>query len=100
MERKVLFNISHVGLGNEGSFTESAFALAALALQQVAFPLFTAQNLPGASDFESLGDGLPCFCFSSYSWHGGRKIPIRIFLASQNWKKFFDNENIRAREPR
>jgi len=87
VERKVLFDISDVSGGNKGCLTESAFALAALALQQVAFSLFATQDLPGASDFEALGDGLPCFCFSSYSWHGGRNLVSHALLARQKWKK-------------
>ena len=85
MERKVFFDIFDVCLGNEGRLTESAFALAALALQQVAFPLFTTKYLPCASDFEALGDGLTCFCFSSYSWHGARKLLNTTSLARRKW---------------
>lgn len=88
MEGKVLFDILDVSGRNKTRFTESAFALAALALKQVAFSLMTAKYLPGASDFEALGDGLPCFCFSSYSWHGARNLTTCVFLASRKWKKF------------
>jgi hypothetical protein len=42
MEGKVLFDIFDVSSRYESSFTESAFALAALALKQVAFSLMTA----------------------------------------------------------
>jgi len=81
VERKVLFDIFNVSGGNKGGFTEKALALAVLALKQVSFSLFAAEYLPGASDFESLGDGLPCFCFSSYSWHGARNLAIDARLA-------------------
>jgi hypothetical protein len=42
MERKVLFDIFDVSSRNKARSTESAFALAALALKQVAFSLMTA----------------------------------------------------------
>jgi hypothetical protein len=42
MEGKVLFDILDVSGRNKTRFTESAFALAALALKQVAFSLMTA----------------------------------------------------------
>ena len=85
MERKVLFDVFDVGVGNKACSAEGAFALAALALKQVAFSLITTKYLPCASDFEALGDGLPCFCFSSYSWHGARKLPDATLLARQKW---------------
>lgn len=85
MERKVLFDIFDVCVGYETRTTESAFALAALALKQVAFPLVTAENLSCARDFEALGDGLSCFCFSSYSWHGARKLMNALRLAREKW---------------
>lgn len=84
MEGKVLFDIFDVSGGNEGCLTEGAFALAAFALQQVAFSLFTTKYLPGASDFEALGDGLPCFCFSSDSWHGAGKLGMWPGMARRN----------------
>jgi hypothetical protein len=74
MEGKVLLDSLDVSVRHESGSTESAFALAALALKQVAFSLMTTQDLPCASDFEALGDGFPCFCFSSNSWHGARKL--------------------------
>jgi len=86
MERKVLFDILDVCCRNKACLAESAFALAALALKQVAFSLETAKYLPCTSDFESLGDGFPCFCFSSYSWHGARKLLNRVLLAREKWK--------------
>ena len=89
MERKVLFDIFDVGGGNKGCFTEKAFPLTVLALKQVSFSLFATEDLPGASDFEALGDGLTCFCFSSYSWHGAQNLVINDLLASQKWKKSF-----------
>jgi len=85
MERKVLFDIFDVGGRNKACLSESAFALAALALQQVAFTLFAAEYLPCAGNFEAFGDGLTCFCFSSYSWHGARKLPDATSLARQKW---------------
>jgi len=41
MEGKVLFDISDVCFRNQACLAESAFALAALALKQVAFSLVT-----------------------------------------------------------
>jgi hypothetical protein len=85
MEGKVLFDILDVSCRNQAGLAESAFALAALALKQVAFSLVTTEYLPCASDFEALGDGLPCFCFSSNSWHGARKLREPGMLARQKW---------------
>ena len=81
VEGKVLFDVPDIGGGNEGGFAQSAFALAILALEQVAFTLFAAKNLPSARDFEAFGDSLPCFCFSSYSWHAARIIATGALLA-------------------
>jgi hypothetical protein len=41
-----------------------ALALAILALRQVALALFATEYLPGAGNFEALGNGFPCLCFS------------------------------------
>lgn len=98
MERKVLFDILDVGVGNKGCFAKEALALPVLALEQVAFSLFAAKDLPGASDFEAFGDGLPCFCFSSYSWHGARNLATRTLLASQKWKKSTCASNTKGSE--
>jgi hypothetical protein len=87
MEGKVLFDIFDVSVRHESGPAESAFALAALALKQVAFSLMATQDLPCASDFEALGDGFPCFCFSSNSWHGARKLRNRENMARQKWAK-------------
>ena len=87
MEGKVLLDSLDVSFRHESGLTESAFALAALALKQVAFSLMSTQDLPGASDFEALGDGFPCFCFSSNSWHGARKLRNMMVLARQKWAK-------------
>ena len=83
MEGKVLFDILDVGVRHESGPAESAFALAALALKQVAFSLMATQDLPCTSNFEALGDGFPCFCFSSNSWHGARKLGNHRVLARQ-----------------
>jgi hypothetical protein len=88
MERKVLFDVFNVSVGNKACSAESAFALTALALKQVAFALVATKNLSCAGDFEALGDGLPCFCFSRYSWHGGRKLPVGAVLAREKWSFF------------
>jgi hypothetical protein len=85
MEGKVLLDSTDVSFRHESGLAESAFALAALALKQVAFSLMSAQDLPGASDFEALGDGFPCFCFSSNSWHGAQKLRNHEALARQKW---------------
>jgi len=87
MEGKVLFDIFDVSVRHESGPAESAFALAALALKQVAFSLMATQDLPCASDFEALGDGFPCFCFSSNSWHGARNLRNQENLARQKWAK-------------
>jgi len=87
MEGKVLLDSLDVSFRHESGLAESAFALAALALKQVAFSLMSTQDLPGASDFEALGDGFPCFCFSSNSWHGARKLMNQMGLARQKWAK-------------
>jgi hypothetical protein len=83
MERKVLFDVFNIRIRNKGGLPETTFAFAVLALQQVTCALFAAQYLPRSSDFEALGYGFPCLCFSSDSWHGAAKLsPIRT-LASQ-----------------
>jgi hypothetical protein len=46
--------------------------------------LFPTKNFPSSSDFETLGNGFPCFCFSSDSWHGTGKLGISAPLTSQN----------------
>jgi hypothetical protein len=63
---------------------KTTLALTVLALQQVASPLFPTKNFPSSSDFETLGNGFPCFCFSSDSWHGTGKLGIPAHLTSQN----------------
>jgi hypothetical protein len=85
MEGKTLFDTLNVSGGNKGCFTEKALALTVLALKQVSLSLFTTKYLPCASDFEAFGDGLPCFCFSSDSWHGARKLREQGVLARQKW---------------
>jgi hypothetical protein len=67
---------------------KTTLAFAVLALQQVASPLFPTKNFPCPSDFETLGNGFPCFCFSSDSWHGTGKLGIRFFLARGKWDIF------------
>jgi hypothetical protein len=84
-EGKVLFDVFDVGVGNKGGLAENAFAFAALALQQVAFALFATEYFPGACHFEALGDGFPCLCFSSNSWHGARNLGSVAALARQKW---------------
>jgi hypothetical protein len=64
---------------------KTTLAFAVLALQQVASPLFPTKNFPSSSDFETLGNGFPCFCFSSDSWHGKGKLGIDPALARQKW---------------
>ena len=81
MEGKVLFDILDVGVGNKTRSAESAFALAALALKQVAFSLVTTEYLPGASDFEALGMGRESYG-NRASWQdkSGAKI-----VGLENW---------------
>jgi hypothetical protein len=64
---------------------KTTLAFAVLALQQVASPLFPTKNFPCPSDFETLGNGFPCFCFSSDSWHGTEKLGITALLARRKW---------------
>jgi hypothetical protein len=73
-ERKVLFDILDVSIGNEASLTEIALALPVLALKQVAFALFTTQNFPCACHLETFGDSLSGLCFSCDPWHGAAKL--------------------------
>jgi hypothetical protein len=87
-ERKILSDVSKVSIGDESSLPKTTLALAVLALQQVASPLFPTKNFPSSSDFETLGNGFPCFCFSSDSWHGTGKLGTRHFLARQKWVIF------------
>ena len=88
-ERKIFPDVSQVGVGNEGRLAQPAFPLAVLALKQVPRALFPAEDLPGSSDFETLGNGFPCLCFSRDSWHGGRKLDPEPSLARQN---FFEKQ--------
>jgi hypothetical protein len=88
-KRKILPDVSKVSIGDQSSLPKTTLALAVLALQQVASPLFPTKNFPSSSDFETLGNGFPCFCFSSDSWHGTGKLGIAPILASQNWHDFF-----------
>jgi hypothetical protein len=82
-KRKILPDVSEVSIGNEARLAQPAFPLAVLALEQVARALFAAEDLPGTSDFEALGDGFPCLCFSRDSWHGTGKLGIPAPLARQ-----------------
>ena len=63
-EGKILSDIAEVRVGNQCHMPKIALALAVLALRQMALALFAAEYLPGARDFEALGDGFPCLCFS------------------------------------
>jgi hypothetical protein len=69
---------------------KTTLALAVLALQQVASPLFPTKYLPSPGDLETLGNGFPCFCFSRDSWHGTGKLGMPTFLARQKWTIFGD----------
>jgi hypothetical protein len=89
MEREVLLDVFDVGGGNEGGLPQAAFALAVFALQQVARTLFATEDLTRASDFETLGDGFPCLCFSRDSWHGAANLGAAAPVARQKWLEFF-----------
>ena len=67
-------DIFQVCVGNKSHFAKLAFALAALLLKNVPLSLLPPQNLAGASRFETLGDGFPCFCFSCGAGHGARRL--------------------------
>ena len=84
MEREVFPDVSKVSIGDQSSLPKTTLALAVLALQQVASPLFPTKNLPRTRDFEALGNGFPCLCFSRDSWHGTGKLGTLTHLASQN----------------
>jgi hypothetical protein len=89
MEREVLPDVSKVSIGNQSGLPKPALALAVLALQQVTCSLFATEDLPRTRDFETLGNGFPCLCFSRDSWHGTGKLGITDSLASQKWMFFF-----------
>jgi hypothetical protein len=89
VEGKVLFDVFNVGVGDQGSLTQPALALAVLALQQVAGSLFPSEDLPRTCHFEAFGNGFPGLCFSRDSWHGTGKLGITDSLASQKWMFFF-----------
>ena len=89
-ERKILSDVSKVSIGDESSLPKTTLALAVLALQQVASPLFPTKNFPCPSDFETLGNGFPCFCFSSDSWHGTGKLGTCGPVARQKWLIFLE----------
>jgi len=89
-ERKILSDVSKVSIGDESSLPKTTLALAVLALQQVASPLFPTKNFPCPSDFETLGNGFPCFCFSSDSWHGTGKLGTSDPVARQKWLIFLN----------
>ena len=91
MEGQVLFDIFDVGIGNQACLTQPALALAVLALQQVAFALFPTEDFARTSDFETLGNGFPCLCFSRDSRHGRGKLGTRSPLARQKWQVFWGN---------
>ena len=74
-----------------------ALALAVLALQQVAGPLFPTKDLPRTRNLEALGNGFPCLCFSRDSWHGTGKLGTPTPLASQKWKFFLALECVQDR---
>lgn len=83
MEREVFLHVFHVGCGNESRLPKPALAFAVLAFEQVARALMAAKDLPGTSDFEALGDGFACLCFSRDSWHGAAKLADRAAVARQ-----------------
>ena len=58
-ERHVRLDCFDIHLCHEGDFTEVAFTLAALVLQNMALALFTAQHLTRGSYFEPLGVSFP-----------------------------------------
>jgi len=83
MEGQVLFDILDVSGGNQGSLTEPALALAALALKQVSFTLTPTEYFARTSDFEAFGNGFPCLSFSRDSWHGRGKLGTNRPLARE-----------------
>jgi hypothetical protein len=84
-KRKILPDVSKVSIGDQSSLPKTTLALAVLALQQVASPLFPTKNFPRSCDLETLGNGFPCLCFSRDSWHGTGKLGIATMLARQKW---------------
>jgi hypothetical protein len=86
MEGQILFDAFHIGIGDEGGLAQPALALAVLALKQVACSLTPTEDLARTSDFEALGDGFPCLCFSRDSWHGAGRLSLPGDLARQKWR--------------
>ena len=63
-EGKILSDVAKVSVGNQCRFPKIALAFAIFALRQVALALFATKYLPRTRNFEALGDGFPCLCFS------------------------------------
>ena len=70
-EREVREDRLLIHFRHKGDFAEIALTLAALVLQDVALALFTAQHLTRRSDFESFGDRLSRFGYTSVFGHRG-----------------------------
>ena len=68
-KRKMLLNVLRVGVRDKGRLAQITLSLSVFLDQEVALALLPPKDLPGASDLKSLGDGLPCFCFSGCSCH-------------------------------
>ncbi len=76
MEGQVFPDVAEVGIGDQRGLTEPAFALAVLALEQVASALAATEDLARASDLEAFGNGFACLCFSGDSRHGARRLGV------------------------
>jgi len=91
-EGKILHHTLVVCGANNNGFGQRALTLAILALQQVTFSLFTAQDLPRARHLESFGDGLTGLCFTCGPWHGAGRLGTDRPLAREKWLIFRRNE--------
>ena len=71
-ERHTRHQAGHVDFGDGSHFPEVAFALAVLALGQVATTLLATQDFARTGDFETLGDAFPSFASSNIFSHRRR----------------------------
>jgi hypothetical protein len=85
-ERHVRFDRRGVHFGHKGHFSEIAFPLTVLVLQQVALAFFAAEHFACSSQLEPFGDGFPGFRDACVFGHRGREG--RGF--SQTCKRFLD----------
>jgi len=56
-KEKIPLHVLNICIGNKSRFPQISFPFPVFFLKNVAFALFTAQNLTGASHFKAFGDG-------------------------------------------